>query len=228
MAATLTIEPLGPFSLRAAAGFGFGPNEGRPPPFDGAMRLAFPLDGGTGYAGVVCRQEALDGPVRLEVLGDGPPEAVRRQVARVLSLDHDGDEFLAVGGRDPVIGRLQGEHPGQRPVLFHSPYEGAAWSIISARRPAAVGARVRRALAEQLGETFELAGERLAAFPQPDRLIGVDPLPGLPEEKALRLRGVAEAALAGRLEADALQALGPEAALEEVQRLRGSDRSTPG
>src|SRR5690348_9938511 len=41
----------GPFSLRAAAEFGFGPTEGRAAPFDGCMRLAFPLDGGMGYAG---------------------------------------------------------------------------------------------------------------------------------------------------------------------------------
>jgi hypothetical protein len=33
----------GPFSLRAAAEFGFGPNEGSSEPFDGALRLAFPV-----------------------------------------------------------------------------------------------------------------------------------------------------------------------------------------
>ena len=52
----------------------------------------------------------------------------------------------SVGERDPVIGALQRAHPGQRPVLFHSPYEAAAWSVISARRPAAQGAKVRAAL----------------------------------------------------------------------------------
>ena len=45
-AAMDTIKPLGRFSLRAAAAFGFGPTEGRPPTFDGAMRLAFCVDGG--------------------------------------------------------------------------------------------------------------------------------------------------------------------------------------
>jgi hypothetical protein len=33
---------------------------------------------------------------------------VRDQIARVLSPDHDGNEFLTVGRRDPVVGRLQG------------------------------------------------------------------------------------------------------------------------
>lgn len=221
MTANLEIRPRGPFSLRAAAEFGFGPNAGRPPPFDGTMRLAFAVDGGHGYAGVALTQEGADALVAGELRGDGEPAAVERQVARVLSLDGDGEGFMAVGERDPVIGALQRAHPGQRPVLFHSPYEAAAWSIISARRPASQAARVRRVLAERLGVTFELAGQTLAAFPQPERLLEVEPMDGLSEEKAARLRGVAEAALAGELDAHRLQALGPERALAEVTRPRG-------
>jgi DNA-3-methyladenine glycosylase II len=32
-----------------------------------------------------------------------------------------------------VIGELQRRLPGLRPVLFHSPYEAAAWAVIVAR-----------------------------------------------------------------------------------------------
>ena len=147
-AAMDTIKPLGRFSLRAAAAFGFGPTEGRPPSFDGAMRLAFCVDGGQGYAGAVLRQREDDGPVGVELtLRDGAAhEAALAQVARTVSLDHDGVAFAQVGDHDPVIGALQRAHPGQRPVLFHSPYEAAAWSVISARRPPAQGAKVRAAL----------------------------------------------------------------------------------
>ena len=67
MVTTTEILPRGPFSLKAAAEFGFGPTEGRPPPFDGAMRLAFPLDDGSGYAGVILRQPTPDGPVQAEI-----------------------------------------------------------------------------------------------------------------------------------------------------------------
>jgi len=135
----------GEFSLPAAAGFGFGPTEGRAPEFDGAMRLAFPIDGGRGYGGVVLRQTELHGPVTvdLELAGPGDRDAALAQVARIVSLDHDGAAFLALGKADPVLDALQAAHPGQRPVLFHSPYEGAAWAIISARRPAAQGAQIR-------------------------------------------------------------------------------------
>jgi DNA-3-methyladenine glycosylase II len=107
-------------------------------------------------------------------------------------------------------------------VLFHSPYEGAAWSIISARRPAAQGARVRSALGEQLGASFELAGERRHAFPQPEHLLELpDQTPGLNLDKVARLRGVAEAALSGALDVGHIHAVGPEQAHEEVQRIKG-------
>jgi DNA-3-methyladenine glycosylase II len=219
-----TITPLGRFSLRAAAAFGFGPNEGRPPSFDGALRLAFCVDGGSGYAGAVLRQRNDDEPVGVELAlrDEAAPEPALAQVARTVSLDHDGVAFAAVGDHDPVIGALQRAHPGQRPVLFHSPYEAAAWSVISARRPAAQGAKVRAALSQRLGRTFELAGRTLHAFPQPSALAQIpDTFPGLNDAKIARLRELASAATAGHLDVARIHELGPDAAFEEVQRLPG-------
>jgi DNA-3-methyladenine glycosylase II len=228
---TAELTVTGEFSLRAAAGFGFGPTEGGAPGFDGRMRLAYPVDGGRGYAGAILTQEReLDGPVsvRLQLDAGADPDtlaatrdAALAQVARIVSLDHDGAGFLRVGAADPVLGALQAAHPGQRPVLFHSTYEAAAWAIVSARRPAAQAARVRTALGEQLGSSFELDGRVLHAFPQPDRLLELDAFPGLNDVKVARLRGVAEAALAGELDAAALHAIGPERSYEQVQRLPG-------
>ncbi len=224
MSDSFTIRPSGPFSLTAAAEFGFGPTEGRMQAFDGAMRLAFAVDGGSGYAGAVLRQPNAHGPVELliETTGGADPEVAAAQAARVVSLDHDGEEYVRVGDRDPAIGGLQRRHPGQRPVLFHSAYEGAAWSIISARRPGAQAAGVRDAIGERLGATFELDGRTLHAFPQPERLLELAPdTPGLTPEKVGRLGGVAEAAIAGRLDVAHLQAIGPERAYEEIQQLKG-------
>jgi DNA-3-methyladenine glycosylase II len=213
---------LGEFSLRAAAAFGFGPTDASP---GNVLRLAFAVDGGRGYAGAVLRQpDELSGPVsvRLTLRGGAPLEAAVAQVARVLSLDRDGTGFLRVGERDHVLGALQRAHPGQRPVLFYSPYEAAAWSIISARRPAAQGRRVRDELALQFGDSFELEGETLHAFPQPAHLVDLgDRFPGLNFEKLTRLRSVAEAALEGELDVAALHRMGPERAIEHVQKLNG-------
>jgi DNA-3-methyladenine glycosylase II len=221
--ARLELAPSGPFSLAAAASFGFGPTEGRAGRFDGVLRYAFALDRGSGYAGVELRQADDDAPVTGEVHGGGDPPAVARQLARVLSLDHDGEAFLEVGQRDPVIGRLQREFPGQRPVLFFSPYEAAAWSVISARQRGIPAAQVRATISERWGECFNLSGRQEWAFPQPDRLLDAGELsvPGLNEEKERRLLGIAEAARAGLLEVAALQSLGPQDAFVELQRLRG-------
>jgi DNA-3-methyladenine glycosylase II len=135
--ATIELAPKGPFDLRLLAGFGFGPTTGTSEPTEPVMRLAFCLDDLQGHAGAVLRQDD-DGIVRGQLHGDGEPAAVEAQLSRILSLDHDGQAWLEVGRRDPVIGQLQRRFPGLRPPLFHSPYEAAAWR---SSRPAARHAR---------------------------------------------------------------------------------------
>jgi DNA-3-methyladenine glycosylase II len=84
------------------------------------------------------------------------------------------------------------------------------------------GAAVRDALAREHGAALEVAGEALPAFPLPEALLAVrEPPRGIPEEKLRRLHAVAEAALAGRLDADALLALPREEALARLEEIRG-------
>jgi DNA-3-methyladenine glycosylase II len=217
---TFTIMPSGPFSLAQAVGFGFGQREASE--WDRVLRLAFCMDGYTMQAGIEVRQDddgAVHGTVSAPACVD--VDAVRRQVARVLSLDHDGNEFTRIGERDPVIGRLQLIAPGLRPPLFYSPYEAAAWSVLSARRPARQMMAVRQRLSQAHGMVFELAGERLAAFPTPEALLGIASFPAIPADKLDQLHGVAEAAIAGRLASAHLLELGPEAAAAELQQING-------
>ena len=146
---------------------------------------------------------------------------VRGQVARVLSLDHDGREFSRVGERDPVIGRLQAAAPGLRPPLFYSPYEAAAWCVLSARRPARQMMQARDRLSRAHGRVFDLAGEQVAALPTPGQLLAIDSFPGIPADRMPRLHGVARAALDGRLDAARLLDQGPEQAMASLQELGG-------
>src|SRR4051794_956278 len=133
-ASCFSIEAQGPFSLEEAARFGFGQRKAAR--YDGVMRLAFCVDGYRQQAAAAIRQDDLG--VHVELQGTVDIAVARAQVARVLSLDHDGNQFTAVGRRDPVIGRLQAVAPGLRPPLFYSPYEAAAWAVLSARRPTAL------------------------------------------------------------------------------------------
>jgi DNA-3-methyladenine glycosylase II len=215
------IRPDGPFSLALAAGFGFGPRRaeesvGAEP----ALRLAFPLDRYREHAAAIVRQPRPD-EVRIAIHAGGDARAVERQIARVLSLDRSGTEWLRVGERDPVIGELQRRHPGLRPVSFNSPYEAAAWAVISHRRGQSQGQAARERLAEELGDSFELEGEVVRSFPLPARLCEPVPLPGLDGTRADRLRAVAAAARDGRLDAERLREMDLAAAMSELQKLPG-------
>ncbi|NYJ08823.1 DNA-3-methyladenine glycosylase family protein [Petropleomorpha daqingensis] len=213
------IVPSGPFRLRASAEFGFGQRHAAR--FDGVMRMAFALDGTFEPVAVAVRQAEDDGPVEVEVLGSADVDRVVAQTARVLSLDHDAASYPEVGQRDPVVGKLMELRPGLRPPLFHSPYEAAAWAVLSARQPALQMATVRDRLAAEHGRVFRIAGQELPAFPSPEALLAVDRVPGLPELKVQRLHAVARAASDGLLDVDRLRALRPEEAHAQVLTLPG-------
>lgn len=210
----------GPFSLAAAAAFGFGPNTGRPfPAGDAVMRLAFVTDDLGHQAGAVIRQEP--GGLVAEISGTGDAAAVQRQLRRILSVDRPADGWIAAGRRDPVLGRLQATRAGLRPVLFHSPYEAAAWAMMSQRRHRSQAAALRRRLCEALGRPFELDGEVEHAFPLPDRLLGLETFPGLEPQRIERLRGVAERALAGDLDPEMLASMDTDQAMAALKTIPG-------
>lgn len=217
---SFTITPDGPFSLAAAAGFesGFGPNTGRPKP--GEMRLAFVTDDMRHHAAAHLTERS-DGAIAATVESDADQDAVRRQVMRILSLDHPGAPWAAIGERDPVLGALQRANDWLRPVLFHSPYEAAAWSIISTRRYRAQATAVRTRICAELGATPCVAGEEVPAFPLPERLLTAESLPGMAANRVAWLRAIARAALDGQLDASRLAAMAPADALSDLRTLPG-------
>jgi DNA-3-methyladenine glycosylase II len=216
----VTITPDGEFSLAAAASFGFGPNTGRPKPDGDSMSLAFVADDLRHHAAAVVTQDAR-GLVHAQLFGDADADLVEAQVRRVLSLDQSGRAWAEVGARDEVIGRLQHEHRGLRPVLFHSPYEAAAWSILSQRRHRAQATAVRKRLSAAHGRVFQLPSGDLEAFPIPEDLLRVKTFPGLEPLRVERLHAVARAALDGLLDPARLVAMAPEAALADLRHIPG-------
>lgn len=117
-----TIEPEGPFSLQDATLFGFG--QRAESTFDGVMRLAFCLDGYRTQVGVEVRQD--EGSVHCRASDSSDVESVRRQVARVLSLDVDANDFMRIGEADRVIGRLQRAAPGVTSAAVLLPVRGGS------------------------------------------------------------------------------------------------------
>jgi DNA-3-methyladenine glycosylase II len=221
----LELHSRGPYSLAASTAFLEGFTPAAYTPRDDALRLAFVTDdafvpgGAERVAGVILRAEG--DRVVGEIAGDADPAVVRRQVERILSLDVDGSGFLAVGERDPVVGRLQARYPGLRPVLFLSPYEAAAWALIGNRIRITQAAKIKAEMARQLGTAVEIGGNVEHAFPAPSRLARLDAFPGLSGRKVDYLRALAAGAASGRLDAAALRAVSSEQALATLQEFLG-------
>jgi 3-methyladenine DNA glycosylase/8-oxoguanine DNA glycosylase len=221
----LDVPVQGPYDLSASARFleGFAPAAradaaSRP----GELRFAFPVAPGWRPVGVLVKQSAPNGPVRMAVRGD--PSDVDNAVAaarRILSLDVDGTDFAAVGARDPVVGELQARYPGLRPVAFHSPYEAACFAIITHRISMTQAATIKRNLALRLGEEVDVHGVVLPSFPAPAVLRAQPRVPMVSELKSDRLKAVAEAAEAGSLDAADLRALPLAEALTRLKLLPG-------
>ncbi len=217
----IPIKPRGPFSWAALMDVmaNFQPMTQHWGGSAELVRMTFPLDREFTPVGVALR--CVDGRLLAEVTGTSNLAAVERQVARIFSLDHDGTDYPKVGARDPKIGVLMTALPGLRPLNFTSPYETAAWAVISQRISMRQAARVKAQLIAEHGHPLQIAGEQVLCFPVPERLATVEAVPGLSGEKLERLKGVARAALAGRLDADRLRALGPEAGPASVRNISG-------
>ena len=201
----------GPWSLATSRQFweGFAPAALPGTSAGDRLRTVFRVEGDWTRAEAVVRQDGHT--ALLELTGDGDLDAAAAQVTRFLSLDVDAREWPAVGRRDPVIGRAQQALPGLRPCGFHSPYEAAAWAVLSQRVRIVQAARLRDDLVDRHGDG--------GAFPAPTTLRTLDL--DLPGRKAEYLRAVAEAALDGVLDGARLRALDPGDAVAAVQQVRG-------
>ncbi len=106
-------------------------------------------------------------------------------------------------------------------MLFNSPYEAAAWAIISHRIRIVQAAKAKARIAEELGSYVEMDGEKKPAFPGPSRLMQLEEFPGLFGRKVEWLRHLGQEAAKGKLNADYLRSMPTERALQELKSLPG-------
>jgi DNA-3-methyladenine glycosylase II len=209
------------FQLRAVSDFyaGFTPGSGMAAAAVDRLTLAFRLDGTFEPVAVALTESEHE--LALEIAGSSNVSAVRKQIARMLGLEVNGADWLALADRDRVVGELQREFRGFFTAAKASPYDAATWAMIAPRMNQNQAAAIKQAMARELGDAIEIQGRVHHVFPAPAALLGVKAFPGLADEKVTRLRGIAKAALEGRLEADYLRGLAENKALSELQRLRG-------
>jgi 3-methyladenine DNA glycosylase/8-oxoguanine DNA glycosylase len=219
--ARYVVEARGPFSLEEARRFlaGSGPAGHTAEPRAGHLHIAVVPDGSDVAGGACVRAEGAR--VTIDTFGAADPEATRRQLERMLSLDLDARGFAAVAERDPVVGGLRERHPGWRPVSFASPFEAGTWFLLSQRTRMREAAAIKLRLSDELGEVVIVDGEERRAFPAPDRIAALDRFAGVAERKWANVRALAHAALEGRLDGERLRSLPPEEAVADLQELPG-------
>lgn len=205
------VEVLGPWSLATSRRFweGFTPAALAGDPAGLGLRTVFCVEGDWRRAEAAVTQAG--NTARMVLAGEGDLDAAAAQACRFLALDVDGRGWPEVGRRDPVIADAQARLPGLRPCGFHSPYEAAAWSVLSQRLRIVQAARLRAELISRHGED--------GAFPPPRTLARLDL--DLPGRKSEYLRAVGEAAVDGLLDGAALRALDPGQAIQRVQQVKG-------
>ncbi len=208
---TVAAEVLGPWSLTTSRAFweGFSPSALHDQRAGDAIRTVFGVEADWSRAEVEVTQRDHLATINLD--GDGDLEAAAQQVRRFLSLDIDARGWPDVARRDPVIADAQEQLPGLRPCGFHSPYEAAAWSVLSQRTRIVQAARLRGDLVDRHGDD--------GTFPAPRVLRALDL--DLPGRKTEYLHAVADAALDGRLNGNALRAVDPDDAVRSVQEIKG-------
>lgn len=218
---TLALPKPHGFSLQAAADFyaGFVPGSGMAVAATDRLTLAFRLD--HSFEAVAVQLRETGDSVIADVVGTRDAERVTKQVARMLGLEADGEGWLEIGRRDPIVGKLQREFPGFFTAAKSSPYDAAAWGVISPRMSMRAAAKLKLEISARAGDRVELFGRAHAVFPSPTALLALRGFPGLPAIKLERLHGIARAALEGRLDAERLRALPVETALAELQELPG-------
>ncbi|MDN5764700.1 MAG: hypothetical protein L0H96_03895 [Humibacillus sp.] len=205
------IEVLGPWSLATSRTFweGFAPAALARTGASATLRSVFLNEHDWSRTEVNVTQH--DATAVISVSGDGDLEAAVAQVCRFLALDVDARGWPAVGESDAVIADAQRQLPGLRPCGFHSPYEAAAWAVLSQRVRIVQAARLRADLVREHGDD--------GAFLPPQRLRTLEL--DLPGRKSEYLRSVADAALDGRLDGPTLRHVDPAEAVSRVAQIKG-------
>ncbi|MGC1206896.1 MAG: hypothetical protein WA880_02960, partial [Ornithinimicrobium sp.] len=148
----VSVEVSGPWSLTTSKNFweGFAPASLAEQQDGAALQTVFVNESDWSQTRASISQQGQT--AHLELSGSGDLEAAADQVCRFLAIDIDATGWPEVGERDPVIAQAQQDLPGLRPCGFHSPYEAAAWSVLSQRIRITQAANLRERLIEQHGE----------------------------------------------------------------------------
>jgi DNA-3-methyladenine glycosylase II len=113
-----------------------------------------------------------------------------------LSLDEDLKPFYDLGGKDPNFAPVMDELYGLHQVKFLTPFEAAAWAVLSQRISMKVAHQMKNKLADAVGNNIQIEGVNYKTFPSARQVknLGVENLVSIigNERKSEYLIAVAE------------------------------------
>ena len=187
-------------------------------------------------------------PYGYELRWSGPPDAVRltvtvpgsrshrvleaavAEVRRFLFLDADLPGFYRMAKTDPALAGLIGPLYGLRPTLAPSPFEMLVGAISAQQVNLAFAFTTRSRLVRRFGEPVNMSGERVYAFPTPERLARaqVSELRRMQfsTRKAEYIIGLARLLAQGALDFGQLGKLPNEEVIAALTQIRGLGRWT--
>lgn len=178
-----------------------------------------------GSTGLLTVGPAVDQPAlvcRLDLSAAAPLLAVVATIRRMFDLEADPVAIVSALGRDPDIGALVRENPGQRLPGAWDPFEAAVRAIVGQQVSVAGATTVMGRIVAQYGEDLPDPGDDGPArlFPTPAALAELDDahMP-MPRVRAGAIRELATRIANGAIRLDAATA--PEVLREQLTQIKG-------
>jgi DNA-3-methyladenine glycosylase II len=184
---------------------------------------------------VVTQAEPPNSPrLRITVIGGTSISKTKKSVISILngmlSLQVDLSPFERFANRKAKLGPLVRRFRGMRPPRFPSVFEALVNGIACQQMSLTVGIILLSRLARMCGPRLEVQGNTIYAFPRPQDVAHCDPESlhhlGFSRQKVRAIIEAARAIVEGKIDLELLVESSDEAALAQLQNLRGVGRWT--
>lgn len=132
-----------------------------------------------------------------EEISEEIKSALLDRIRFFLSLDDDLKPFYALGSKDPEFAPVLDQLYGLHQVKFLTPFEAAAWAVLSQRISMKVAHKIKSKLTEAVGNSVQIEGIEYRTFPSARQIknLGAENLASIikNERKSDYLIAVAEA-----------------------------------
>lgn len=170
----------------------------------------------------------------LDVRGPRVTPAVAERAAQIVrrsfALDDGTDGFIRAVRGDPVMARVARRFRATRPISIIDPFEAVLWAIMGQQVNLAFARRMKLGLIELCGRQLRIGGETFPMFPAAEQVAELDAgalrQRQFSRQKIEYMQRVACQVAEGSLNFEALRAMAPQQAFENLIAIKGIGRWT--